>query len=92
MKQNRTQMVRVLFNQNELEKLKHNAKNSRLSTYLRKLGLREQQIVNSDDEIRLKSSLAEIRYQLSQLKVSILCGEQPNIETINKIIQISDNL
>ncbi|MEM7713472.1 MAG: hypothetical protein AAF349_07830, partial [Cyanobacteria bacterium P01_A01_bin.68] len=90
--QNRKKRVEVLFDNDELIQLKQNAKNSALSVYLRKVGLREKQIVNSDYEIKLKSCLAEIRYQLNQIKLSVSEGKQPSIEAINKIIQIADNL
>ena len=92
MNQNRKKRVEVLFDNDELIQLKQNAKNSALSVYLRKVGLREKQIVNSDYEIKLKACLAEIRYQLNQIKLSVSEGRQPSIEAINKIIQIADNL
>lgn len=89
----RTNRIQVLVNQKELTKLKNFADNSSLSSYLRKSGLREkQQTSDSRVQIRLKAYKAEIKYHLQQAKNAINSGRLPDISTINKLIEITDNL
>ncbi len=89
----RTNRIQVLVNQKELTKLKNFANNGSLSSYLRKSGLREkQQIFNSNHEIKVKAYKAEIKYHLEQAKIAINSGRLPDISTINKLIEITDNL
>lgn len=89
----RTSRIQVLVNQKELTKLKNFANNGSLSSYLRKSGLREKpQIPNSNHEIKVKAYKAEIKYHLEQVKIAINNGRLPDISTINKLIEITDNL
>lgn len=89
----RTNRIQVLVNQKELTKLKNFANDGSLSSYLRKSGLREkQQISNSNYEIRVKTYKTEIKYHLEQAKIAINSGRIPDISTINKLIEITDNL
>lgn len=89
----RTNRIQVLVNQKELTKLKHFANNGSLSSYLRKSGLKEkQQISNSNIQIKLKPYKAEIQYHLQQAKIAINSGNLPCIETIDKLIEITDKL
>lgn len=89
----RTSRIQVLVNQKELTKLKSFANNGSLSSYLRKSGLRgKPQIHNSNREIKVKAYKAEIKYHLEQAKTAIINGDSPSISTINKLIEITDNL
>lgn len=89
----RTNRIQVLVNQKELTKLKNLANNGSLSSYLRKSGLREkQQISNPNHEIKVKAYKAEVKYYLEQAKIAINSGYLPDISTINKLIEITDNL
>lgn len=89
----RTKKIQVLVNQKELTKLKNFAADGSLSSYLRKSGLREkQQISNSDYKIKVKAYKAEIKYHLEVAKNAMINGQYPSISTINKLIEITDNL
>lgn len=89
----RTNRIQVLVNQKELTKLKNFANNGSLSSYLRKSGLKEkQQISNPNHEIQVKAYKAEMKYHLEQAKNAIISGHSLSIPTINKLIEITDNL
>ncbi len=89
----RTNRIQVLVNKKELTKLKSFANNGSLSSYLRKAGLREkQQISNPNYDIFVKAYKAEIKYHLELAKNAIINGQSPSISTINKLIEITDNL
>lgn len=89
----RTNRIQVLVNQRELTKLKNLAAEGSLSSYLRKSGLREkQQIPTPNTEVKLKAYKAEIQYHLQQAKIAIQSNHLPSVETIEKLIEITDNL
>lgn len=89
----RTNRIQVLVNNKELTKLKYFANNVSLSSYLRKSGLREkQQIWEQCYETKVKAIKSEIQYHLQQAKLVIQNGNQYPIETIDKLIEIIDEL
>lgn len=89
----RTTRIQVLVNQKELKRLKKFANNGSLSSYLRKSGLREkQQISIPNIQVKLKAYKAEIQYHLQQAKTAVNNGHLPSVETIDKLIEITDKL